>query len=38
MEIKRTVTRHIYTEVKNVNRVVNDIQSRTGVYVRRCEE
>ena len=32
MEIKEQ-SRHIYTEVKNVSRVVNDIKTRTGVYV-----
>ena len=35
MEIKRTIAGHIYTEVKNVSIVVNDIKTRTGVYVRR---
>ena len=35
MEIKRTIAWHIYTEVKNVFRVVNDIKTRTGVYIRR---
>ena len=32
MEFKRTIAWHIYTEVNNVSRVVNDIKTRTGVY------
>ena len=35
MEIKRTIAWHIYTEVNNVFRVVNDIKIRSGVYIRK---
>ena len=38
MEIKRTIASYIYTEIKNVSRVVNYIKTKTGVTLQDNEE